>query len=139
LVQNLAWQRLFARWLDFLIMTAIASIPILVFSSIDDFLEAFKAKDPGVLIPAVLFGIVYEVFFTSEFGGTPGKKIFGMEVVNDLGSRLSYGISLVRFLIKLLFLMIPGVAFILKLVSYFRLRNGKKALWDEVVGTNVVG
>jgi uncharacterized RDD family membrane protein YckC len=80
-----------------------------------------------------VFAIGYSVISWSAFGMTPGKAIFGLEVVTSTGGRPGVLRSLVRFLGYLLSLIPLGAGFLWVLVD-----DDRRAWHDHLAGTSVV-
>jgi uncharacterized RDD family membrane protein YckC len=93
------------------------------------------------IIGAVMVGLVlmillcwlYSAGMTSLFGGTLGKRIMGMEVIDFAGDRLSFFQASVRFFAKILSGFILGIGFFM--IRYSEERQG---LHDRFAGTFVV-
>lgn len=146
--KNLAWKRANALVWDHLIV-ALLSVFILS-PTIFTLTEEIKTPEELIkllmssiyTIPALILIFVFMIFYepvcTYKYGWTLGKKMCGLRVVDDQGNRLSLPISLLRFMLKSLCLSLPYANFILIIMCYIRQTKGKKMLWDEWVGTNVV-
>ena len=79
----------------------------------------------------------YFVFFEALADGqTPGKKIFGLRVVQDGGYSISFGASAVRNIIRILDAQ-PGFFYVIGMVSAVFSRTSKR-IGDHVAGTIVV-
>lgn len=79
----------------------------------------------------------YFVFFEAlSDGQTPGKKMFGLRVVQDGGYSISFGASAVRNLIRVLDAQ-PGFFYFVGMVSAIFSRTSKR-IGDHVAGTIVV-
>lgn len=75
----------------------------------------------------------YHVFCeVSRWGATPGKRIFGLKVVNEAGGPVTVGQSMIRNFIRLMDIMLPFVA----LTAFFHPRFQR--LGDLAAGTLVV-
>ncbi|MEO8619473.1 MAG: stage II sporulation protein M [bacterium] len=84
---------------------------------------------------AVLWG--YYVLFEGLMDGqTPGKRIHRLRVVRDGGYSVTFGVSAVRNLIRLLDMQ-PGLFYLVGLTSLFFTKRGRR-LGDLVAGTIVV-
>lgn len=90
------------------------------------------------IIACMIIVLIYEPFTTYKYGGTPGKLLCGIKVINDQGTRIDMFHSIARFLIKTLCLMLPYANFVILIICYMQLRAGKRVIWDHWVGTNVV-
>lgn len=79
----------------------------------------------------------YFVFFEAlSDGQTPGKKIFGLRVVQDGGYSISFGASAVRNLVRVLDAQ-PGIFYFIGMASAIFSRTSKR-VGDHVAGTIVV-
>ena len=79
----------------------------------------------------------YYVFFEAlSDGQTPGKKMFGLRVVQDGGYSISFGASAVRNIIRILDAQ-PGIFYVVGMVSAVFSRTAKR-VGDHVAGTIVV-
>jgi uncharacterized RDD family membrane protein YckC len=82
----------------------------------------------------ILAGFLLSTFMVSRWGGTPGKLIFGIEVRDEEGKRLSFSHASRRFFAKLVLgLFLNGFAFLPLLFN-----TQRKALYDRLAGTVVV-
>jgi len=78
--------------------------------------------------------VFFEPSVISIFGTTPGKALLNIRVVDDDGSKLSYGKVMGRnFSLWLngLGMGIPIIAAITMIFSHNRLKNKKITSWDE--------
>ncbi len=83
------------------------------------------------LVVALIF---YEVYFIKKQGATPGKKAVGIKVVKEDGSEISWGDSIVRYLIKSLGTNI----YVLYLGSLWIIWDKKKQGWHDKAARTVV-
>lgn len=90
----------------------------------------------GVLVSFALMWGYYVVFEGMWDGQTPGKRMFGIRVVQDGGYSVSFGASATRNLIRLVDMQ-PGILYAIGLVSVTISKSGKR-LGDFVAGTFVV-
>lgn len=86
------------------------------------------------LIASLLLPYLYLSWLTYKYGGTPGKLIGGMEVVDENGKHLTFGKSLFRhyigYAVSLLFF---GLGF------FWVIKDPKKQGWhDQMTGSYVV-
>lgn len=79
-------------------------------------------------------GFIYNIFFTYYFGGTPGKLLTGLKIVNENGEKLT--------LKKLLFRQTAGYQFASTLFGfgyYSVAKNPQHQGWhDQAVGSKVI-
>ena len=84
-----------------------------------------------LLLPfQLLYGPIME---SSAWQGTVGKRVCGLAVTDTHGERITFGRALVRFLAKVLSLIVLGIGF---LMIAFHPR--KRGLHDIIAGTLVV-
>jgi uncharacterized RDD family membrane protein YckC len=139
------WIRLLARFLDALIIVVVTwplSIGVVALTGL--------GKSVGRPIPPaqlmVFFGwwgamtfvlwlleAVYEAFFLSKRGGTPGKLILGLRVVRPDGERLTFWRGFARFFAHTLSSWILGIGYVMAAFD-----EEKRALHDRVCDTRVV-
>ncbi|MGW1346349.1 RDD family protein [Kribbella sp. NPDC002412] len=165
------WRRVFARIIDSIIV-GIIGLPFtgyfywqyfqVIWDYMEDTMDAAAAGTPQStfalpsevyqwMIPAVLIGIavsfVYEYFFLTRSGATPGKKAVGIAVrLRDVpgpppGAAVAKRFSVYTGLSLLSAIPLVGTLFsFLSLINYlWPLWDDKKqALHDKVAGTNVV-
>ncbi|MEV0283330.1 RDD family protein [Kribbella sp. NPDC050820] len=165
------WRRVFARIIDGIIV-GIIGLPFtgyfywqyfqVIWDYMEDTMDAAAAGTPQStfalpsevyqwMIPAVLIGIavsfVYEYFFLTRSGATPGKKAVGIAVrLRDVpgpppGSAVAKRFSVYTGLSLLSAIPVVGALFsFLSLINYlWPLWDDKKqALHDKVADTNVV-
>ncbi len=107
---------------------------------IASFLFGFLAAMSGGAPPAgtnwllVLIAVLYTLVMEATYGGTIGKQLVGLRVVDEYGDRISLGRSFVRNLLRLvdgLFIYLVGAAFIWS--SPRRQRLGDRAASSFVV------
>ncbi len=139
------WRRFYARSIDlFLASFMVAGFclsalglfaPSLVAGAVDTF------KNPlisGVIV--YVFWVPLEALFLSRVGATPGKRLFGIQVLTKSGDTLSFPDALQRtFLvwIKGDGLAIPIIAIVTRIYAYKRLKRTGATLWDEAMGSVV--
>ncbi len=137
------WIRLAASLIDGLILMAaifiyamLAIIPVIMFG------DPFKS---GSLLLALFFILViflgffllimYEIWFTKKKGATPGKMAVGIKVVKLDSSRIGWGDSIVRYLVK----SIGSSWIVLYLGVLWIIWDKRKQGWhDKAAGTVVV-
>ncbi len=66
------------------------------------------------VVPAIIFVVIYnsifQVFFTSKLGGSPGKLLCRVKVVNNKGKYIDYRTSILRVLPVTLITVVPLIA-----------------------------
>ncbi len=86
------WQRLMAVFCDYLIL---AYMPILIIwylleaKSVHDLFYKLISTLMLTVLPVLLFGVIYRVWFISQTGSTPGKQVWGVQVRDEDGFLLS--------------------------------------------------
>lgn len=100
-------RRLAAKLLDVLVVFAILAVPasamIVTFYVAPSHMEGDPLRRPWILWPLVytaLVGIIgaslYTVISEAMTGQTLGKRVFGLRVVREAGTRISFGQALLR-------------------------------------------
>lgn len=87
------------------------------------------------------FALCLEALEYWAFGGTFGKWVFSVKVLDSNGSKLGgaeYGKRLLPVWISGLGLGIPFVIMVMEIIQYNRLKKGKSASYDEKAGRAVV-
>jgi uncharacterized RDD family membrane protein YckC len=82
---------------------------------------------------AAIFGILYNVFFLTKYGATPGKMICGLKVVTADGEKLTVGRATGRAFAEILSGIICYIGYII--VGF---DEQKRALHDHICNTRVV-
>ena len=96
------WVRLAAKLLDFIILLPVLGL-VLYINSLS------KSAAVNVLIPNLLFALAYEVVLVKIFGGTPGKLIMGLKIIQINGEAINWKASFYRY----------SVEFIIAIISVF--------------------
>jgi uncharacterized RDD family membrane protein YckC/type II secretory pathway pseudopilin PulG len=135
------WPRVAARIIDNAILmfcggvlaAAVAAVAVAAPPSSGDRLATF------VVLWAVTYFVLaaaYFVTYAAISGRTPGKRWMGLRVVSGTGASLTWGQSVIRFLVDLVFGVLMVVGFLDPLwVSWDRRRQ---AIHDKAAGTMVV-
>jgi len=139
------WRRFYARTIDlFFISFVVVAFLGALFGffaphMVNEIMHTLKNPFlSGIIV--YIFWVPLEAFFLFRTGTTPGKSLFGIQVLDKSGHRLSYPDALQRtFLlwIKGEGLGIPLVAIVTRLFAYKRLKNTGTTLWDSAMGTVV--
>jgi len=129
------WRRLAAWLLDAILVAAVFTCALLVWSGITGHQSAWDSPATPVLI-ATVAGSAYilGIWLNARLQGTPGKLLMGCLVV-DAGTRrrISLGKSLRRSLALLLSALPAGLGFLA--IGWSSQRQG---LHDRLAGTRVV-
>jgi len=139
------WRRFLARSIDLFLASFFVAglslsalglfLPGMVSNAVTLFQNPLLA---GVIV--YVFWIPLEAFFLSRTGSTPGKRLFGIQVLSQSGDRLLYSNALQRtFLvwIKGEGLGIPIATVVTRIFAYKRLQRTGTTLWDSAMGTVV--
>lgn len=88
-----------------------------------------------VLIPASIFNLIYHVWFLSQQGATPGKKIWGVKIVTDnSGENLSVSAAFMREVI-----MKRVSAFFFGLGFWWFWKSSTRQTWhDLLIGSHAL-
>jgi uncharacterized RDD family membrane protein YckC len=137
------WIRAAALVIDAVIMDIffmILFIPVLAIMGGTAALANLSAQGPMVLLAlfgfymlVIVLGFVYQIYFVSTRGGTPGKLILGLRVIRVDGSMLSKGQAAGRYLCYIIDGLILYIGFIIA-----GLDEEKRALHDRICDTRVI-
>ena len=140
------WIRLLALFLDGLIMGAVIwpfMIVITVSSGVGK-MPTNRQPDPAVVVRMFgWFGVmyllvfllqaIYQGWFLSKRGGTPGKLILGLRVIRPYGGPITFWRGVARFFAFLLSQLIFYIGFIMAAFD-----EEKRALHDRICDTRVI-
>lgn len=144
------WIRFVARFIDFIVVTAVSSVIRLPFAAIFGLgsLAALRSGNPEDFIAAlpaftgffglsffisIAVGLAYEVFFLSTRGATPGKMIFGLKVIRADGGPITPALAAGRRFAVWLSDLTLMIGFI---IAGFD--SQKRALEDHICETRVI-
>ncbi|MEK4344023.1 MULTISPECIES: RDD family protein [unclassified Paenibacillus] len=102
------WKRVLATILDLLIILIPAVIVYWIFNSL-----AVSLHSEIPIILEYIFFVVFDVFMIVRFGGTPGKLVLKMKIVNQQGNIPTLKEALIRNIFRIIstiFSMIVGVS-----------------------------
>lgn len=102
------WKRVLATILDLLIILIPAVIVYWIFNS----LAVSLHSEIPIILEYILF-VVFDVFMIVRFGGTPGKLVLKMKIVNQQGNIPTLKEALIRNIFRIIstiFSMIVGVS-----------------------------
>ena len=102
------WKRVLATILDLLIILIPAVIVYWIFNS----LAVSLHSEIPIVLEYILF-VVFDVFMIVRFGGTPGKLVLKMKIVNQQGNIPTLKEALIRNIFRIIstiFSMIVGVS-----------------------------
>ncbi len=86
-----------------------------------------------VMIVSLVWMVAYDLLFVPRFGATPGKLLFGMQVVRANGERLGLGRVMARCLARMLAGFTLGIGYVIAGID-----DEKRALHDYFCDTRVV-
>ena len=92
------WVRVAAKLLDFVILLPIFGLVFYVDS-------LSKSANLYLMIPNKLFGLAFEVILVKIYGGTPGKLIVGLKIIQKNGNNVDWKASFFRYSVEF-FIMI---------------------------------
>ncbi len=102
------WKRVLATILDLLIIL----IPAVIVYWISNSLAVSLHSEIPIILEYILF-VVFDVFMIARFGGTPGKLVLKMKIVNQQGNIPTLKEALIRNIFRIIstiFSMIVGVS-----------------------------
>lgn len=131
-----------ARVIDVIISTVISYVLVfgILFAGLStESGEGALAGLLGAMLAALLFGVLWEVLWVAKKGGTPGKLMLGIRIVDArTGELLSGGSSFVRFIIP----AIGGVFFyigaLLVYLSPLFDSSGRNQGWHDRAANDLV-
>jgi uncharacterized RDD family membrane protein YckC len=145
------WIRFLARFIDRIILAAISAIILFPFALIFGLGSGFiglrsgNPEDVFSALPGIMgfsgrlffigiaVGLIYEVFFLTTRGATPGKMIFGLKVIRADGGPISAPLAAGRFFAVWLSYVTLFIGFI---IAGFD--SQKRALEDHICETRVI-
>ena len=120
------WIRLAAYIIDGLLLGAISTPLAMFLTSIG------VGENQGNVLNIAISWMYFAVFESSEWLGTPGKKVFGLKVTDYQGRRLSVGHATKRYFAKILAVLLLGVG-----IFMIAFTARKQGLHDKIVHTLV--
>lgn len=93
------WVRFAAKLLDFIIILPIVGLVFYVGS-------LSKSANIYMMIPNLLFGLAFEVVLVKIYGGTPGKLILGLKIIQDNGDNIDWKASFFRYSVEFIIAVI---------------------------------
>ena len=125
------WIRVLAKILDGIIGWIVSILlNLIVYQTL---LFGGAGRFGPVFFLQLLFGISYDVFFTSQYGGTPGKLALGLRIITVEGARLSVGQAVGRYFAQLISGITIGIGYIMAGFD-----EEKRTLHDRICNTRVV-
>ena len=129
------WDRLVARLIDDLIFAAVFLVALALIGMTRPGLTQLTS-DLLILLALTINGpiikIAYNSILTSKYGGTLGKLILGLEVLDENGKRLKTTLSIFRHTAGYL---VSGALFFL---GYFWILRKDRLAWHDLMAGTVV-
>ncbi len=87
------WVRVGAKILDFIVLLPVMGL-VFYFNSLS------RTASIDILIPNLLFSLAFEVVLVKTYGGTPGKLIMGLKIIQKNGDNINWKASFYRFSVE---------------------------------------
>jgi uncharacterized RDD family membrane protein YckC len=130
------WIRVGAKLIDSLILGVALGIPMVIWmisSGAINNPERFQVMQLFLQLGFMAVSVVYQAFFLSKFGATPGKMACGLKVVTADGGPIGVGRAVGRVFAEILSGMICYIGYIM--VGF---DSEKRALHDHICSTRVI-
>lgn len=128
------WIRVLASIIDSIIMLIITGPLLYAFYGTEAFLSEELVQGTAHVIISYIFPLVFTITLWVTYGGTPGKRMLGLKVIDQItGENLSVGKSLIRYIGYLVSTIILMIGFIM--VAFTQKKQG---LHDLMAGSIVV-
>ena len=95
------WVRVAAKLLDFMVLLPVMGLVFYVNS-------LSKSASLYILIPNLLFGLAFEIILVKIYGGTPGKLIMGLKIIQKNSDSIDWKASFYRYSVEF-FIAILGI------------------------------
>ena len=128
-VPGMLWKRVLAKLLDLHLLVLLSSL----FSSWMDELGVSPVWAGLLSLMAVGGLLAFFVYSTVHFGGTPGKRLFRLAVVDRDDRRLGFGLALTRLIAELISVACLAMGYLMALIDPERM-----TLHDRICQTRVV-
>ena len=86
-----------------------------------------------IILQAFVLNFLYEALTTKLYGGTLGKRLLGLRVVDDSGNDLGWGASVARAFLKIL---LNSPLFFVNLILVV-VRGDKRSVHDLIISSSV--
>jgi|GEM_PF-1593535 len=124
------WLRFVANFIDSMLFLPVSwAVLYLLFSTEWSFFQCILF----FIIISTLLDAAYEILLTSRLGGTLGKIMLGIKVVDEKGNKLSLGMSTGRYFSKLISCLILFIGFLM--IAWDKKKQG---LHDHIMDSYVV-
>ncbi|MEK3865349.1 RDD family protein [Paenibacillus sp. FSL H7-0716] len=119
------WKRVLASILDFLVI----GIPgVIVYWILNSLAVSLHSEIP-IILEYILF-IAFDIFMIVRFGGTPGKLILKLKIVNEQGNYATVKEALIRNVFRMISMILSMV---IAVSSYdFTVISAKLSLWSDL-------
>lgn len=124
--------RLAALLIDLMILSVANALLILIYLFLFQIPQEMLQNSLLINIPGLVLDACYQVYFLSQFGGTPGKMLLGLKVVTPEGDGLTVLHAFGRYIAFWLSALTLGIGFLIVLFDPQR-----RALHDHLAGTRV--
>jgi uncharacterized RDD family membrane protein YckC len=124
--------RLAALLIDLMILSVANALLILIYLFLFQIPQEMLQDSLLINIPGLVLDACYQVYFLSQFGGTPGKMFLGLKVVTPEGDGLTVFHAFGRYIAFWLSALTLGIGFLIVLFDPQR-----RALHDHLAGTRV--
>jgi uncharacterized RDD family membrane protein YckC len=133
------WPRLGAYIVDVLVLYVLCylvlgpfTVPAPTTFDLPSLIEYWQASQPRIFWEIGL-NMIYTVFMTGQIGATVGKLLIGARIIRMDGSKIGFGVALVRWFGSLLSSLLLGIGYL-----FIAFRRDRRALHDLVAGTQVI-
>ena len=86
------WTRIAAKLIDFVVMLPVAGL-ILYINGLS------KSAYFYAILPNLAICILYDVYLVKRYGGTPGKLLMGLKIVQKNGDDVDWNASFMRYIV----------------------------------------
>ena len=104
------WTRIAAKLIDFVVMLPVAGL-ILYINGLS------KSAYFYAILPNLAIYILYDVYLVKRYGGTPGKLLMGLKIVQKNGDDVDWHASFMRYIVTFC-LSISGIFIMLWSLSF---------------------
>jgi uncharacterized RDD family membrane protein YckC len=102
------WVRVAAKLLDFIVLLPVIGL-VLYINSIS------KSANLYIIIPNLLFGLAFEVLLVKIYGGTPGKLIMGLKIIQKNSDDIDWKASFYRYSVEFIIAILGAYVMFLTL------------------------
>jgi len=124
--------RLAATLIDLMILGIANAILVMLYLFVFHIPQDVLEKSLAINIPGLMLEAAYQIYFLSQYGGTPGKMLLGLRVVRADGSPLGVSGAITRYIAFWVTAFTFGAGF---LIIFFDPQ--RRALHDHIAGTRV--